>query len=36
MGMRWDHHGFLDPKHKHYGKTLKQIRDLEILERKNY
>jgi len=33
-GMRWDHHGFLDPKHKHYGKTLKEIRDLEILERK--
>lgn len=33
-GMRWDHHGFLDPKHKHYGKTLKEIRDLEIAERK--
>ncbi len=33
-GMRWDHHGFLDPKHKHYGKTLKEIRDLEISERK--
>lgn len=33
-GMRWDHHGFLDPKHKHYGKTLKEIRDLEIQERK--
>lgn len=33
-GMRWDHHGFLDPKHKHYGKTLKEIRDLEITERK--
>jgi hypothetical protein len=33
-GVRWDHHGFLDPKHKHYGKTLKEIRDLEIQERK--
>jgi hypothetical protein len=33
-GMRWDHHGFLDPKHKHYGKTLKEIRALEIEERK--
>lgn len=33
-GVRWDHHGFLDPKHKHYGKTLKEIRDLEIEERK--
>ncbi len=33
-GMRWDHHGFLDPKHKHYGKTLKEIRSLEIEERK--
>jgi hypothetical protein len=32
-GMRWDHHGFLDPKHKHYGKTLKEIRDLELKER---
>jgi hypothetical protein len=34
-GVRWDHHGFLDPKHKHYGKTLKEIRDLEIQERKH-
>lgn len=34
-GVRWDHHGFLDPKHKHYGKTLKEIRDLEIEERKH-
>lgn len=33
-GMRWDHHGFLDPKHKYYGKTLKEIRDIEIQERK--
>lgn len=33
-GVRWDHHGFLDPKHRHYGKTLKEIRDLEIEERK--
>ncbi len=33
-GVRWDHHGFLDPKHKHYGKTLKEIRGLEIQERK--
>lgn len=34
-GVRWDHHGFLDPKHKHYGKTLKEIRDLEIVERQH-
>lgn len=33
-GVRWDHHGFLDPKHKYYGKTLKEIHDLEIQERK--
>lgn len=33
-GRRYEHYGFYDPKHKHYGKTLKQAMVAEIEERK--
>lgn len=33
VGRRYDHLGFLDPKHKHYGKTLGEVLSAELEER---
>lgn len=33
-GRRYDHVGFFDDKHKHAGKTIKEVLEAEMLERK--
>jgi len=33
-GRRFEHYGFYDPKSKHYGKTLGEVIDEQIVERK--
>lgn len=33
-GRRFEHYGFFDDKHKYAGKSLKEVRDLEVAERK--
>lgn len=33
-GRRYDHVGFFDDKHKHAGKTIKEVLDAEMLERR--
>lgn len=32
-GRRFEHYGFFDEKHEHYGKSLNEVRDLEVSER---
>ena len=32
-GRRFEHFGFFDEKHKHYGKSLNEVRGLEVKER---
>lgn len=32
-GRRYEHYGFFDEKHKYYGKSLNEVRDLELKER---
>lgn len=33
-GRRYDHYGFFDPKHKHYGKTMREVTIAQVEERK--
>jgi len=33
-GRRYEHYGFYDPKHKNYGKTLAEVMQAEVDERK--
>ena len=33
-GRRYDHYGFFDPKHKHYGKTIRDVTKAQVEERK--
>ena len=33
-GRRYDHVGFFDDKHKHAGKTIKEVLEAEMLERR--
>lgn len=33
FGRRYEHYGFFDEKHKHYGKSLNEVRDSEVKER---
>lgn len=33
-GRRYDHYGFFDPKHKHYGKTMREVTLAQVEERK--
>jgi hypothetical protein len=33
-GRRYDHYGFFDPKHKHSGKSLTEVLNNELMERK--
>lgn len=33
-GRRFEHYGFFDDKHKYSGKSLREVRDLEVDERK--
>lgn len=33
FGRRYEHYGFFDEKHKHYGKSLNEVRDEEVKER---
>lgn len=33
FGRRFEHYGFFDEKHKFYGKSLNEVRDLEVAER---
>lgn len=32
-GRRFEHYGFFDEKHKHYGKSINEVRNLEITEK---
>jgi len=32
-GRRFEHFGFFDEKHKHYGKSINEVRDSEVKER---
>lgn len=32
-GRRFEHYGFFDEKHEHYGKSLNEVRGLEVAER---
>jgi hypothetical protein len=32
-GRRFEHYGFFDEKHEHYGKSLNEVRDSEVAER---
>lgn len=32
-GRRYDHYGFFDPKHKHYGKTIREVTKAQVDER---
>jgi hypothetical protein len=34
FGRRYEHYGFFDEKHKHYGKSLNEVRSSEVDERK--
>jgi ribosome-binding protein aMBF1 (putative translation factor) len=33
-GRRYDHYGFFDEKHKHHGKTLEEVFEIELEERR--
>ena len=34
FGRRYDHYGFFDPKHKHYGKTIREVTLAQVEERR--
>jgi hypothetical protein len=34
FGRRYDHYGFFDPKHKHYGKTIREVTIAQVNDRK--
>jgi hypothetical protein len=34
FGRRYDHYGFFDPKHKHYGKTIREVTLSQVEERR--
>ena len=34
FGRRYDNYGFFDPKHKHYGKTIREVTLAQVDERK--